>query len=271
MIRELLINAFAHKSYTISGDIFIKVFPNRLEITNPGGLPLGITKDNILQAVSRRNPHLIRIFHDLKLMEGEGSGFDLIYEIAGRDAKPPPMVFSDFNATTITQYSGIIDEESLLIMDFVAKNYPLSQKEFIALGIVVRHKKILSTQLTKELQLPDHERLYLYLDKLVKQSVLITRGAKKGTEYLVNPGLIKSAKINIKPTLKTIEPYRLKALIVEDLAIYSDSKSSQIQKRLVDLPIGEIRKALLSLEKEKTIVSRGAKKGKTYRLAKRIK
>lgn len=48
VIRELLINAVAHKKYTISGDIFIEVFHDRMVITNPGSLPLGITKDNIL-------------------------------------------------------------------------------------------------------------------------------------------------------------------------------------------------------------------------------
>ena len=45
LIRELLVNAFAHKSFTISSDIMIQVYPDRLEISNPGGLPLGITKD----------------------------------------------------------------------------------------------------------------------------------------------------------------------------------------------------------------------------------
>jgi len=37
VIRELLVNAFVHKSYTISGDIFISVYKDRLEIKNPGG------------------------------------------------------------------------------------------------------------------------------------------------------------------------------------------------------------------------------------------
>ena len=133
LVRELLINAIAHKSYTISGDIFIKVYPDRLEVTNPGGLPLGITKDNILHETQRRNPHLIRILHDLKLMEGEGTGYNLIYEITSRDSKAFPIPISDFNSTSVTQYSKILDEEVILLVDFIAKNYQLSQKEFIVL------------------------------------------------------------------------------------------------------------------------------------------
>ena len=267
LVRELLINAIAHKSYTISGDIFIKVYTDRLEITNPGGLPIGITKDNILHSVSRRNPHMIRILHDLKLMEGEGSGYDLIFEITGRDSKPFPIVYSDFNTISVTQYSKILDEETVLLIDFIAKNYQLNQKEYIVLGIVSRHKKILATQLTKELQLADEERLRTYVSKLLEKAILTTRGVKKGTEYLINPKLISSSKINTKPTLKVIEPHRLKALIYEDLKMYPKSKSADIQKRLEDLPIEEIRKTLRKMEVAGAIISEGVKKSKTYSLA----
>ncbi len=269
LIRELLINAIAHKSYTISGDIFIKVYQDRLEITNPGGLPMGITKDNILHTTYRRNPHLIRILHDLKLMEGEGTGYNLIYEITSRDAKEFPIPSSDYNATSVTQYSKILDEEAVLLLDFIAKNYQLSQKDFIALGVITRHKKILATQLTKELQLTDDERLRTYIHRLNEQAIIISRGIKKGTEYLINPKLIANSKINIKPTLKTIEPHRLKALIEEDLKLYPKSKSAEIQSRISDVPIEDIRKCLLNLEKQAVVFTEGLKKGKTYSLAKK--
>lgn len=269
LIRELLINAIAHKSYTISGDIFIKVYQDRLEITNPGGLPMGITKDNILHTTYRRNPHLIRILHDLKLMEGEGTGYNLIYEITSRDAKEFPIPSSDYNATSVTQYSKILDEEAVLLLDFIAKNYQLSQKDFIALGVITRHKKILATQLTKELQLTDDERLRTYIHRLNEQAIINSRGIKKGTEYLINPKLIANSKINIKPTLKTIEPHRLKALIEEDLKLYPKSKSAEIQSRISDVPIEDIRKCLLNLEKQAVVFTEGLKKGKTYSLAKK--
>lgn len=269
LIRELLINAIAHKSYTISGDIFIKVYQDRLEITNPGGLPLGITKDNILHTTYRRNPHLIRILHDLKLMEGEGTGYNLIYEITSRDSKAFPIPISDYNSTSVIQYSKILDEEAVLLLDFIATNYHLSQKEFIALGIITRYKKILATQLTKELQLTDEDRLRTYVNKMIEQAIIITRGIKKGTEYLINPKLLINSKINIKPTLKVIEPHRLKALIEENLKLYPKSKSSDIQSRISDLPIEDIRKCLLKLEKEGVVFTDGIKKGKTYSLVKK--
>ena len=266
VLRELLINAIAHKSYTISGDIFIKVYSNRLEIVNPGGLPLGITKDNILHSTHRRNPHLIRIFHDLKLMEGEGSGYNLIYEITSRDSKEFPIPVSDYNTTSVTQYSKILDEEAVLLLDFIAKNYQLSQKEFIVLGIITRRKKILATQLIKELQLTDEERLRSYVSNLTDLSVLITRGVKKGTEYLINPKLIASSKINIKPTLKTIEQPRLKALIEELLKITPNLSIKAIHYKIGDIDIADVRKCVYSMVKDGALKTQGTKTNRVYLL-----
>jgi ATP-dependent DNA helicase RecG len=267
LVRELLINAIAHKSYTISGDIFIKVFNDRLEITNPGGLPLGITKDNILHITHRRNPHLIRILHDLKLMEGEGTGYNLIYEITSRDAKAFPIPISDYNSTSVTQYSKILDEETVLLLDFIGKNYQLSQKEFIVLGIISRQKKILATQLTKELQLLDEERLRSYVSRLTDLSILINRGIKKATEYLINPKLIASSKINIKPTLKTIEQPRLKALIEELLKINPNLSVTAIHSKIGDIDIKDVRKCIYKMVKDGVLNFKGENKNRTYSLA----
>jgi ATP-dependent DNA helicase RecG len=92
VLRELLVNALAHKAYTTASDVFIKVYPNKLSIANPGGLPLGITPNNILHKQHRRNPHLMKIFHDLGLMQGEGSGYDMVYEKLLVDGKALPVI-----------------------------------------------------------------------------------------------------------------------------------------------------------------------------------
>ena len=269
VIRELLINAIAHKCYTISGDIFIKAYNDRLEISNPGGLPLGITKENILHSTNRRNPHLIRILHDLELMEGEGTGYNLMYAITGRDAKPFPVPDSSYNSTTITQSSTILDEEAVLLLDFIAKHYLLSQKEFIVLGIVARYRKIMTTQLTKLLQLSEEDRLRSYVGKLLDQAILVSRGIKKGTEYLINPKLIADSKIDVKPTLKMIEPPRLKALIEETLKLTPNLTMKELQVKLGDIDLSDIRKITYALVSEGTLIAMGGKKNRTYELAKK--
>jgi len=266
VIREILLNSFAHKSFTISGDIMIEVYPDRLEISNPGGLPLGVTKDNILHARQRRNPQLIRIMHDLKLMEGEGSGYDLIYELNAMDSKQNPEIISDFNHTKVVQSAAITDIEILPLLDYVVHNYQLSQKDFIAFGLVAQQKKLLSTQLTSLLQLAEEDRLRSYTAGLLRQEILITKGVGKGNTFFINPKLIQSSKANVKTSLKTIEPYRLKALIQEDLRIYPNSLISEIHKRLPDLDKEELQRYVYNLVKAGMITQNGGKAYRRYRI-----
>lgn len=269
VVRELLINAIAHKKYTISGDIFIEVYPDRIEIANPGSLPIGISKDNILHQRHRRNPQIIRIFHDLGLMEGEGSGYDLIYELDSKDNKPFPEIISEFDTTKVIQGSEILDQNVVFLLEFIAKHAQLSQKQFIALGMIAREKKLLGTELSARLQLREEDRLRSYVGKLVEDNILVTRGRKKGTEYLINPKLIQASAMNVKPSLKTIELHRLKALIEEDLNTYPRSKFREIHSRMPDVREKDLRKALYALAEEGILDHTPDKSHRKYWLAKK--
>ena len=267
VIRELLVNAFVHKSFTISGDIFINVFPNRLIIKNPGGLPLGITKENILHQVQRRNPHLIDTFKALKLMESEGSGYDLIFEKLSKDGKQYPEIESDINATSVTVYSNIIDPEILEIIDYITQHYQLSQKEMIALGAITRHKKVSGHDLSKILQLTNDDRLRDWIGKLIDRKIIVSEGKTKGVMYQVNPKLLGSIEHNLKPSLKTMENHKVKALILEDLRVHPKSKASDVHGRLDDLDVAYVRKIIYQLRDEGQIEFEGARKNCTYSLA----
>ena len=265
LVRELLVNALAHKSYTISSDIMIKVFSDRLEISNPGGLPLGITKDNILHAKHRRNPNMIELLSALEMMEGEGSGYDLIYELNAMEAKNPPMIESSYNEVTVIQNAGIIDTELLPLLDFVLQNYQLTQKAFTAFGIIAREKKVFSTRLSAILQLQEEDRLRSYTDKLLKDNIIGRNGVKKGTQFFVNPQLIKNAKVNLKTTLKTVEPYVLRTLSMEDLRAHPKSKTSEIGGRLPEIDLQELRKMIYSMV-DVELITEGARTDRRYAL-----
>jgi len=261
VLRELLLNAFAHKSFTISSDIMICVYPDRMEISNPGGLPLGVTKDNILHQRHRRNPYFITIMSDLKLMEGEGSGYDLIYELNGMEAKRPPIIESSFNETKVTLYSDIQNVDVLPLLDYTLSNYKLSQKGYIAFGAIAAEAKMQATKLSAYLQLSDDERLRTYVEPLLKDGIINKKGTKKGTTYYINPKLIANSKANIKTSLKTIEPYALKALILEDLKYHPQSLISEIAERLPDVERSDLRKMIYSMVGNEI----NATGGKTYR------
>ena len=264
VIRELLINAIAHKRYTISGDIFLEVYPDRVIFTNPGGLPLGVTKNNILHERQRRNPHLIQTLHDLKLMEGEGSGYDLVYEKLSLDAKPFPEIESSFNKISVTVQSTVLDEEALSVIDYVNKHFQLTQKETITIGVIATRKKLLSTQLSNELQLNQEDKLRHWLGSLLEKNILISRGVKKGTEYLLNPDLFSKAKLNLTPSLKTIEPHKLEALILEDLRYNGKSKMDAIKKRLSEVYPDDIQKTVYKMARKDLLGKEGADKNRVY-------
>jgi ATP-dependent DNA helicase RecG len=269
VIRELIINAFVHKSYLISADIMICVYPNKLLISSPGSLPLGITKDNILHQQHRRNPHLIKVFHDLNLMEAEGSGYDLIYERLSLDAKSFPDIESDYNKVTVELKPNIIDLEALRFIDYVAQNFTLTQREKIVVGIVAQQQKILSTKLSKVLQLSDEDRLRSWIGQLIDNKILIKRGQKKANEFLINPELLRSAKLNLKPSLKTIEPHVLEALIEKDLELHPVSSLTEIYGRLNDVPFLDIKNAVYHLVENEKLSFSGSKKFRKYDLAKK--
>lgn len=267
VIRELLVNAFVHQSYTISGDIFIRVYADRLEITNPGGLPLGITKENILHHTRRKNPHMIDIFKALGLMEGEGSGYDLIYEKLSLDAKKYPEIENDIDYVKVSIFSIIISQDILKLLDYAMSHFQLTQKEIITLGIIAREKKVTATELSRFLQLGNDGRLRGWVSSLVEKNILLTQGKTKGLTYLINHELLSAVEQNIKPSLKTLEPHALKALIYEDLKIHSGSSKSEIASRLPDIKIKDIQKILYFGVENGDLLIKGANKNRTYILA----
>lgn len=268
VVRELLINAIAHKKYTSSGDVFLEVYPDKIVFTNPGGLPLGVSPDNILHERQRRNPHLIQTLHDLKLMEGEGSGYDLVYEKLSLDAKPFPEIESSYSKMAVSVSVGIINEEALSVIDYINMHFQLTQKEIITLGIIATKKKILSTQLSVNLQLNKEDKLKRWLGALQDKNIIISRGVKKGTEYLLNPNIFSQAKLNLTPSLKTIAPHKLEALIIEDLRINGESKMNELQSRLSEVYPNDIQKIVYKMVEKGDIETTGAKRNRKYFLKK---
>lgn len=59
-IWEIVVNAVIHRDYSISDDVQVLVFDNRIEIVSPGRLPGYVSLDNILDARYSRNSKIVR-------------------------------------------------------------------------------------------------------------------------------------------------------------------------------------------------------------------
>ena len=75
VLREVVVNAVAHRDYHITSQIRIFIFDNRLEIMSPGKLPNGITLENIKLGVhSERNPLIVSYLAKMGYMTQIGTG-----------------------------------------------------------------------------------------------------------------------------------------------------------------------------------------------------
>jgi len=99
ILREAVMNALVHADYSNQrSPIQIAIFDDRLEITNPGALPFGLSLDTAISGVSQlRNKVLGRIFRELKLTEHWGSGLKKMLETCEEQSIPPPK-FEELDA-----------------------------------------------------------------------------------------------------------------------------------------------------------------------------
>ncbi len=73
VIRELVVNAFAHRDWTRQHDIGLTVIRDRMEVTNPGALPNGMTIEKIRSGQQvPRNTNMVRILRDYGMMDDCG-------------------------------------------------------------------------------------------------------------------------------------------------------------------------------------------------------
>ena len=268
VVRELLVNALVHRPYTQRGDIFLNLHPDRLEIVNPGMLPLGVTPNNILHAAVRRNENLARLFHDLKLMEREGSGFDLMYEIMLTHGRHVPELREGPDRVEVLIRRRILKAE---VIDLIAKAdaaFQLSQRERICFGLIAQHDSETARELARVLELPGVDSLRPWLGRLLDLDLVGRRGRTQATRYFIKPDILRRLDFPAVTNLKRIEPHRLKALIEEDLQRYPNSSIGAIQKRVGDeIPRAQIKKTLESLVQAGRVVQSGEKRWRRYRLA----
>lgn len=82
-IREVLVNAVAHRNYAIEGQaIEVLLFPDRMEVRSPGRLPEPITVQDLVRqrGVHRsRNPLVMRVLRDLGWSRDQGEGMRRIF------------------------------------------------------------------------------------------------------------------------------------------------------------------------------------------------
>lgn len=105
VLRELLVNAVAHRDYTIQGPIRIFIFDNRVEIRSPGQLPNTVTVDSIRLGVHvLRNSTIYNILLRMGLVTDAGSGIPRVVKSLLETTGRPPDLKLEGNEFVVTLY-----------------------------------------------------------------------------------------------------------------------------------------------------------------------
>jgi len=268
VVRELLVNALVHRPYTQRGDIFLNLHPDRLEVVNPGRLPLGVTPQNILHASIRRNDALARVFHDLGLMEREGSGFDMMYERQLAYGRPAPTLTEGQDSVHVTVRRHILKPPVIRLIETVDKQLQLTQRERITLGLLALSEGMTARELAKSLELPGTGNFDAWLGRLPDWGIVQTSGRTQGTRYFVTPALLHDADLTQLTTLTRIESHRLSELVREDLRRYPDSKMGDVHQRIgKEIKRSQLKRTMAELVHTGAVVMQGERNGARYRLA----
>jgi len=142
-VREAIINAIVHADYAERGSpIRVAIFDDRVEVENPGLLPLGLTIEDIRKGVSKlRNRVIGRVFHELGLIEQWGSGIQRM-TAACQEAGLPAPGLEEFGAhfrviiSTIPTGPVLLDEKDQTILRFLGDRRGRSTAQ-IAKGIAI--------------------------------------------------------------------------------------------------------------------------------------
>jgi ATP-dependent DNA helicase RecG len=127
VIREAVLNAIAHRDYTITSEAVVKQYPNKIIITNPGGFPKGVTIENILTVSSTPRSRLMtEILEKTGLVERSGQGVDKIFSITLSEGKAEP----DYKNSDMFQVSLILRTEIIdKAFHVFVSQYQNSEKE----------------------------------------------------------------------------------------------------------------------------------------------
>ncbi len=190
-VREGITNAVCHRDYADSGNVVVKIFDDRLEVLNPGGLPAGLTVEDL------KNPHeskprnklVADAFFLIKYIEQFGTGIGRMFEECRRVGVPEPQFESRREAFRIVFHRPVSPEEMLSRLN-------LSSRQAAALKYAIAHGKLTRPDYEKIVRVP-RATANRDLAELVEQGILKKMGAARGTWY----GFIFSGNEKIRETI----------------------------------------------------------------------
>lgn len=259
VIRELLINALAHRSLSRQQIVEIRKYDdgNYLEIESPGTFPEGININNYLRKTNPRNPNVMDILREIGLAEKAGSGFDKIFTDLLKKGKSLPKPEETDNSVIFRIKADVVSEKlielSLLYENQTGKAMKLD--ELLVLSEVVKHQHVKISELSN-MQNVSNYRLQSILDKLCNLEFLETSGKTSGLSYILHVSKRKNMndKIEYVNTKKQEKARQKEAILryLDSIQTINNTEARQLLK-LSDRERSKVSRLFAELVSEKEI------------------
>jgi ATP-dependent DNA helicase RecG len=130
-IWEILVNAVIHRDYSISDDIHVLVFNNRIEITSPGRLPGYVTIDNILDSRFSRNSKIVRILNKYREAPNRdmGEGLNTAFQRMQEFQLESPIIREKNNTVSVLIPHTPLASPQERVMEYLAHNEKIKNRQ----------------------------------------------------------------------------------------------------------------------------------------------
>ena len=188
-IEEAIVNAVYHKNYQVREPVEVRIFPNKIEIINYGGLDRSVRIEDLNKGIIRsrryRNSRIGDFFKELELCEAKGTGIPTIRQQMKINESPPPVFETDENRTyfiiTLPINEIYLNERPLVdnVVDNVVDN------ESIILNLIRQNNEISSTEVAKTMGV-SARTAQRYFKTLQNKGIITRVGPDKGGYWQVN-------------------------------------------------------------------------------------
>lgn len=177
--REAIVNAVAHRDYSLEGSfIQVRLFADRLEIQSPGGLGGHLTVDNLVFEQYTRNPNIVRLLEDYGYVERRGLGVDQMIRTMAESGLEPPAFENRGSSFWVTLRSG---PQGPPLPDLSHLN--LNERQVRAVAYMHAQGRITNRQYQTEFDVSERTALY-DLQGLLDADLILPVSSGRGRYYI---------------------------------------------------------------------------------------
>lgn len=189
-LREAICNCFCHRDYSLSGDIKVEYYDDRVMIFSPGSLPSGLTVEDIKDGMTaKRNQILVDALDKADFIENYASGVRRIFKDYEDYDKKPEYKTSD-NGVILTLYNRNYNDGDVPknVPKDVPKNVPkkwtAKDRQTLIIEEMDHNPKVTIIELGNKFNVSD-KTIKRDIEKLKKENKIYRQGSLTDGSWIV--------------------------------------------------------------------------------------